>query len=153
MENYNDFNQQDPNGYNQNNQYNQYNQVMTKKEFEKHPSVSKIAKEIKICAIVLFVLAGINVLISFASGNLYNILDSALIVGFGVWMLMTKSLASSIVVTAYAAFNMIVMFIATGTPGGYLYLVIGIVAIINTNKLGKAYKEYLASTSAGNYRI
>jgi len=78
----------------------------------------------------------------FVYNNPYGLIDCALIVICSLLIHLLQSRVAAIILTAYAALNVIVVTIQTGRLGGWWIAVVGIYAIIYTFKFQKAWKEY-----------
>lgn len=116
----------------------------TKKEFLQLPENKKLRSNIKWAGIISYICAGITLLTILASGNFLSIVDVLLLVGFGLGIHLAQSKVCAILLTIYAAINMIIMLVAMGTFGGWLVLLAGIFGIVYTVQLDKAWKAYQA---------
>ncbi|MBO5070286.1 MAG: hypothetical protein J6C37_07980 [Roseburia sp.] len=115
---------------------------MTKKEFRRHPSIKKNFANIRASAIILYVCGAISLLVGFASGNSLVIIDVALIVGLALGIHLIQSRACAILVTIYAALNMIISIVSLGSFSGWLILVASIFAAVATFQFQKTWKNY-----------
>ncbi len=114
----------------------------TKKEFLQLPENQKLRGNIKGAGIICYVCAGITLLMALIAGNLFGIVDVLLLVGFGLGIHLAQSKICAILLTIYAAINVIIMVINYGTLGGWLVLLAGIYGVIYTTRLDKAWKAY-----------
>lgn len=121
-----------------------YNQTrMSKKEFYKQPSMKKIRGNINACGIFSYISATLTFLVNVVLvSNIFGMLDVILIAGLGMGVQLGKSRVCSIILLAYACLNTIYTLIATGRLGGYLILICGIIAVMETFKFHKAWAEY-----------
>lgn len=115
---------------------------LSKKEFLKHPNLKKVAGNIKGSAITLYVCAAISLVVALIGNNLSSLLDVFIILGLALGIQLAQSRACAIIVCVYSVFNIVIMFISSGTFGGWLILLAAIYAIIATSKFQKAWKEY-----------
>lgn len=116
---------------------------MSKKEFYKHPNLSSVKKQIDGCGIVMYALAIINAVIYAIAGDILSaVVSLILMLGLGLGIHLAKSRVCAILLTVYGAVNVIVVFISTGRFSGWLFLLIGVYAIIYTFKFQKAWKQY-----------
>lgn len=119
---------------------------LTKGQFYKHPNMAQCRKEIRGCGIAMYILAGLNLVIMFGLAALgqgfWTIIDVMLILALGLIIHLAQSRVASIILTVYGTFNVIYMIITTGKFSGYLFLIVGICAIIYTFRFQKAWKEY-----------
>ncbi len=119
---------------------------LTKGQFYKHPNVAPLRKQIRSCGIAMYILAGLNFVIMFGLAALgqgfWTIIDVMLILALGLIIHLAQSRVASIILTVYGTINVIYMIITTGKFSGWLFLVVGICAIIYTFKFQKAWKEY-----------
>ena len=116
---------------------------MSKKEFYKQPSMKKIRGNINACGIITYICAAITFLANILlTQNLAGIVDVLLLLGLGLGIHIGKSRVCSVILLVYAGFNTIYMIVTTGRLGGYLILICGIYAVIETFKFQKAWSEY-----------
>lgn len=116
--------------------------MMNKKEFYKHPNMSKVRKEIIACGVVWYVLAGFNFLIQIVYLQyIPGLLDVALMLGLGLGVHLGKSRVCAIILTAYAVFNTVILLMAGGGNGA-LILIAAIFSLVYTFKFQNAWKRY-----------
>ena len=115
---------------------------LTKKEFFKHQNLSNISDNIKGAAFVLYFCGAITLIAVIMSKDILAILDVLLIVGFGLGIHFLQSRACAILMLVYALFNVLIVYLSTGSFGGYLPLIGAIYATIYTFKFHKAWKKY-----------
>lgn len=116
--------------------------MMSKKEFYKHPNMSKVRKEITACGIIWYVLAGINFLLQVVYMQyIPGLLDVVLMLGLGLGVHLAKSRVCAAILTAYAVINTVILIIA-GTGNGALILIAAIFSLIYTIKFQSAWKKY-----------
>ena len=120
-----------------------YPQKLSKREFLHHPNLKKCCSNIKGSAITLYVCAVITAILSiFVLGNIFAIVDVAIVVGLGLGIHLGQSRVCAIICLVYAAFTFIYMTIENGRASGYLILIAAIYAVIATFQFQKAWKEY-----------
>lgn len=118
----------------------------TFEEFCKLPQFMKYVKNIRTCGILCFVFAVITLLASVVFAKNYaGIGDVLILVGLGVLLITKRSFAAAVALLVYAVISMVISLVTTGTPGGYLVVIAGILALSATLKLRKAWKEYQAT--------
>lgn len=113
-----------------------------REEFFKSVCSEKVRKEIKAAIIILYVCAGITLVMELLAGIFP--LDALILAGLAFWIQKTKSKASAIVAVAYSAINVIFMLVAAGQFGGWLILVAACGALVYVLKGEKEWQEYSA---------
>ena len=68
----------------------------------------------------------------------------ALLIGLGLGIHLKQSRACAVAPCVIGVINVIVGIATSGTPSGYLVLIAGILAIVYTFKLEKAWQQYQA---------
>lgn len=117
----------------------------TKQEFLNLPENKKMKGEIKGAAIVAYICAGITAAVMVAyAGNYSAIIDVLLLIGLGLGIHLKQSRACAVALCVVGVINVVVGVATTGSPSGYLVLIAGILAIIYTFKLEKAWQQYQA---------
>lgn len=119
-----------------------YARPLSKKEFLKHPNLTKCYKNIKESAIILYVCAVLSLAIGFFTGNYSVIIDVILIIGLALGIHLAQSRACAVCICVYSVINVIVTTIENGRLGGYLILIAAIYAIKATFQFQKAWKNY-----------
>ncbi len=119
------------------------------KEFYELPQLRKYVSSVKNAAIICFICAGVTLLASvftaFGSGSFFGFIDVVLLVVIGILILRTRSFVASVILLMYGIYNLVIMFLQTGKPGGILIIIAGIYAVISTRKLEKMWKDYCAT--------
>ena len=121
----------------------------TREAFLELPENAKMKKEIRSSAIVCYICAGITLLTVLLSGNLFTLIDVAILAGLGIAIQTTAKKLWAILLTVYGAINVIVTVALSGSLGGWLPLVAGIIAIVYIGKLDKAWDAYNAQNQDG----
>ncbi len=137
--------QQNPYGYG----YGMPQRAATREAFLNLPENTKMKKEIRSSAIVCYVCAGFTLLTVLLSGNLFTLLDVAILAGLGAAIQTTAKKLWAILLTVYGAINVIVTIALSGSFGGWLPLVAGIIGIVYISKLDKAWDAYNAQNQYG----
>lgn len=75
-------------------------------------------------------------------GNVFGILDVAIVVGLGLGIQFAKSRVCAVILGVYSVFNLIYMIVLTGRPGGWLIIICAVYAIMYTFKYQKAWNAY-----------
>lgn len=115
---------------------------ITKEAFMNLPENEKIKKEIKSAGIMCYIFAGITAALMLSAGSMSAIIDVLLLVGLGLGIQLKQSRVCAIILCLEGALTMIMSLAGGGAPAGYLVLIAGVYAIINTFKLDKAWKAY-----------
>ena len=116
----------------------------TKKEFLKLPENKKMKSEINASAIICYICAGITLLVTLTSGNMFSLLDVVILLVLGLLIQLKQSRACAIILLVYSIINVVYTIISTQSFGGYLIVIAGIFAVIYTFKCEKEWKEYQA---------
>ena len=123
---------------------------LTRMQFLDLPDEIKIKKNIRGSAIISFVCAAIIFIFLLITQSYWSLLDVAVLVACGIFILKRASKIASIVLLAYGAINFFYTFLTMNTPGGWLIVLSGVYAVIYTWKLDKEYKEYKNATFGMN---
>ena len=116
---------------------------MKKSDFMKLPALAEHKKKVTGSAITIYVLTALSAAFSIFQGNYWVILDYILLIILAVAIQLKGSLVASWGLLVYGIVNSIIFIFTMGFPAGLGYIVAGIYAVIATNKLHKAYKEYV----------
>lgn len=117
--------------------------VLSRKEFLYTEENSKIRKNIKLCAILGYVIAGINLIGYIVMGNFIAAIITALV--FTILSLLIhlrQSLVASIIFLVLGIISTALSIIMLGSFSGGFIIAIGIDAVIWTSKFHKAWKAY-----------
>ena len=112
---------------------------ISKKDYRKNFTPEWFKKELKIGAIMMYVLSGANVLMTIR-GSSTGILDAILTVGLTLGMHLGKSKGCAIGLLIYGIVNFIITSIYKGYPAGWMWLIIGFAIFYQFVKLDKEYK-------------
>lgn len=115
----------------------------SKEEFLKLPENEKLRKSFKTNGILCYVFAGLTLLVNVVMGqNYYILLDVAILVALGLGIQVKHSKVCAFLLLAYGLFNVIMGLISSGSPTGYLILLVGGHAVYSALSLDKAWKQY-----------
>ncbi|MCR4654462.1 MAG: hypothetical protein K5744_12390 [Eubacterium sp.] len=123
---------------------------LTRMQFLDLPDEIKIKKNIRGSAIISFVCAAITFIFLLITQSYWSLLDVAILVACGGFILKRASKIASIVLLVYGALNFFYTLLTMNTPGGWLIVLSGVYAVIYTWKLDKEYKEYKNATFGMN---
>lgn len=131
-------------GINQdNNPYVSSNVMLSKQEFYKHPVMSKSRKNINACSIIIYLCAALTFLANVVlMQNIFGMLDVLLLVGLGLGIHLAKSRACASIILGYSVINLIFVLVTTGRLTGYLIVICGVYAVVETFKFQKAWNTY-----------
>lgn len=116
---------------------------MSKAEFYKQPALKKNRSNITACAVVAYFCAACTFIVNVVlAHNIFGMVDVCLLLGLGLGIHLGKSRVCAIILLVYAGINTIYILLIVGRFGGYLILLCGIYAVIETFKIQKAWKEY-----------
>ena len=123
---------------------------LTRMQFLDLPNEIKIKKNIRGSAILSFVCAAITFIFLLITQSYWSLLDVAILVACGVFILKRASKIASIVLLVYGTLIFFYTLLTMNTPGGWLIVLSGVYAVIYTWKLDKEYKEYKNATFGMN---
>lgn len=113
---------------------------ITKKEYFKKYAGESFYRDVKIAAIVAYICAGINAVVSLLAAPV-GLIDSVIFLGLALGMHIAKSKACAIGMLAYSIFVVLVGLVINGAFGGWLWVVAGVTAAIVFRNAEKRYKE------------
>lgn len=118
-------------------------QKLSRREFLNHPNCRKYKSGIAASAIMLYFCAGLTLIFSvFVGGNIFSLVDVALVLGLALGLHLAQSRACGVIITVYSIINVIYMTILTGQPSGYLITIGAIGAMICAFQFHKAWDDY-----------
>lgn len=124
---------------------------LNRKGFYKHPNVSSLSKQIKACAIAMYILAGLNLgLYLYMGGLIFATLEDVVtavvifvfLLGLGLGIHLGQSRICAVILTIYGVYNMVVNYVNSGKFSGWAFLLVGCYALPATFKFQKAWKKY-----------
>ena len=122
------------------------------KEFIKQmshiPEYKKMGTEISVCGILLYICAGLTMVVGLLNGSAAVIIDVVILVGLGLWIQLGYSRVAAVIAMVYSIISMILATITTGRLSGYLIVIATVCAVIYTFKAAKAFKQYKESAAA-----
>ena len=113
----------------------------SKKEYYKKYAAQGFYYNLRITAILGYVLCGISALTALV--NPFVLLDVLIFLGLTLGMHLGKSKGCAIGITVYAALSMALVFAMTDTIGGWAWLIVGIYGIILFNNADKRYRKMM----------
>lgn len=115
---------------------------ITKQEFYKKYAGEKFKRELRVAAIIGYVLVGINLLVSILM-NPYGLIDCAVLLGLLLGMHLGRSKGCAIALLAYSIFSSIVGMVSSGTLTGWAWIAIGVSGVILFANTDKRYRELM----------
>lgn len=101
-------------------------------------------------AILCYISAGITTVLALTSIvdyiNIYAFIDVFVILALSLLIHLLRSRVASVLLLAYALYNMVVMIISTGQFSGWWLLIAGVFAVIGSFQCVKEWKAYLLRT-------
>ena len=123
--------------------------IMTRLEFFKSPQMSAIRNNIKTCAVLGYVLAGLTLYFNVIKGqNYFALADVLFLLVCSLLIHFLQSRAAAIVFAAYAAFTVIYTSTSNGKLSGWWVVLIAVYAIIFTFRFQKAWAAEKADNEA-----
>jgi hypothetical protein len=129
-----------------------YNRLSIK-EFLKIPALSNIKKQVLGAGISAYVLAFINSLIAVGTQQYAMFFDCGIILGLGLFIHLASSRVASWLFLAYGVINFLYYLFYLHQVAGWYIIAVGILAVIGTTKLHKAYDEYVRTGYMPNNMI
>lgn len=125
--------------------YNQYmgNTQMSLKEFYKLPQMKTCRTNITVAVVCMYISAAVSFLLMvLLMGDVFALLDCALMIGMALGIQIAKSRACAVITAVYSIFNALVFLIDSGSFGGWLIIAAAFCAVYGTFRLRKAYEKY-----------
>ncbi len=100
-------------------------------------------------AIIGYVSAGATALFActgLLGMNVFSLIDAAIALTLSLLIHMLRSRAAAILLLIYGAYNVIYSLVTTGSIGGWLIALAGVMAVIGAFACAKEWKAYLART-------
>lgn len=116
---------------------------LTRKEYIHSEENAKIKKNIKLCAILGYIIAGINLIGYIITGLIPAAIITALIFTvLSLFIHLRQSLAASIIFLTLGIISTALSVIMLGSFSGGFIIAIGVDAVVWTSKFRTAWKEY-----------
>jgi len=115
---------------------------VTKQEFYKKYAGEKFNRELRITAIIAYVLVGINTLVAILA-NPFGLIDSAILLGLTLGMQLGRSKGCAIAILAYSIFSSIIGVVSSGMLVGWGWLAVGVASVILFSNTDKRYQELM----------
>lgn len=126
-----------------------YGQQVSLSDYRCHYASEGFKKSIRICAILCYVMCGINLLLALLEP--VYLLDVAIQLGLTLGLHLKKSKGCAIAMIVYAAISMILGLINAGMLTGWLWLILGIAATNTINNVDKEYNDIMNRRNSGMY--
>ena len=123
---------------------------ITKREYIKEYAGDHFRRQLRNTAIVGYICAGLNLIVALAM-NVYALIDVAIILGLTLGMHLGKSKGCAVGILIYSIYSVVVNLINTGTFGGWLLLVLGIMAVQVFAAAEKRFKQLTATDTEKKY--
>lgn len=117
---------------------------LTRKEFYALAGMKSIRGNIKGCAIVLYVCAGITILASIVLREILaaSLIDGILLLGLGLWLQFGRSRVCAIITLLYGILGTGLTLVQTGRVQGWWIPLAGVWAVTYTFKFYKMWNQY-----------
>ncbi len=122
------------------------NRDISREEYIKTYADPKLAKELKTCAIICYVLLAINLIVAILV-NFFGLIDVVIYGGLTLGMHLKKSKGCAIALLVVSIASTIINLVLTGGFTGYLWIIVSICAIVAFKKIDKAYADFKAGTT------
>lgn len=114
-------------------------EYVSKAEYLKNHAPASFYKTIKVCAIISYVLIGINVLTLIV--NPFGILDVAILLTLTLLVHIKKVKGCAIGLLVYGILSCIIGLVSAGVPTGWGWIIIPILYLVQFAKAEKEYKN------------
>jgi hypothetical protein len=115
---------------------------MTRREFLKSKEMKSVRGNITACAFLGYAIAVASVILNVVKDKNYNVIyDAVFVIVMSVLIHLLQSRVAAILLAVYAVFNIAVLVVMTGKPGGIIVLLIAVYAIIYTFKFHSAWNK------------
>lgn len=116
---------------------------VSRTEFYRSYATDKVRKNIRGSAILCYVCAAITAVFGIVLlQNIMVLIDVAIVLVLGLAIHMKQSRVCAILLLAYSIFSCVVTLLSTGQVTGWLLILAGVFAVINTFKFEKEYQAY-----------
>lgn len=116
---------------------------ITRNEFYRSYASNKVRKNIKSSAILCYVCAAITAIAGFVLlQNPMVLVDVAIVLVLGLGIHLKQSRVCAILLLAYSVLSCLLTIISYGKASGWLIILAGVYAVINTFALEKEYRAY-----------
>lgn len=117
---------------------------LTKTEFYKLDGMKSIRGNIKGCAIILYICAGVTILASVLLREILaaSLIDGLLLLGLGLWLQLGRSRVCAIITLLYGILGTGLTLVQTERVQGWWIPLTGVWAIIYTFKFYKLWNQY-----------
>lgn len=123
---------------------------ITKREYIKNYAGDHFRRQLRNTAIVGYICAGLNLIVALAL-NAYALIDVAIILGLTLGMHLGKSKGCAVGMLIYGIYAVVSSLIFNGSFGGWLLLVLGIMAVQVFDKAEKHFKQLTANQVQKKY--
>lgn len=123
---------------------------ITKKEYIKNYAGDHFRRQLRNTAIVGYICAGLNLIVALTL-NAYALIDVAIILGLTLGMHLGKSKGCAVCMLIYGIYAVVSSLIFNGSFGGWLLLVLGIMAVQVFDKAEKRFKQLTANEVQKKY--
>ncbi len=123
----------------------------TLQEYRKKYANEKHYSSLRTCAIVGYVLVGINVLLALL-GNFFALFDVAVYLGLVLGMHLGRSKGCVIGILCYSIFGVVLGLILNGALTGWLWPILAISALKTFKKIDEDYEQIRKNPYGGYYQ-
>ena len=121
---------------------------MTRREFLRTDEMRNYRLNIIMCAIFGYVIAVGSVILNIVYTKECSVIyDAVFLIVMCVLVHFLQSRVAAVLIAVYAVLNIVIMYLATGKPGGIVVLVLAIYAIVYTFKFQSAWRKYKKSAA------
>lgn len=125
-------------------------QHVSKGEFRKSYASEHLRKQIRNIAIFGYVLCGLLAVMGIFL-NWLSLIDAVIYLALNLGMHLGKSKGCAIAILAYGVVGLVASLIASGSIGGWGWIIIGIVALNTFKKIDEEYAQAMAANAGPQY--
>lgn len=114
---------------------------LTREQFNKHPNMKPVKKQITSYAIWMYVIVVLNIP-ALLLLEMANILDILIVAGCAVVLQVKQSRTAAIVFLVYTVINFVITLAVYGRGAGWVLILLAVKAYSSTNRLQSYWKRY-----------
>ena len=122
------------------------NRNISRDEYIKNHAEPKLAKELKTCAIICYVLLAINLAVAIFV-NWFSLIDVVIYGALTLGMHLKKSKGCAIALLVVSVASTVINLVLTGSFTGWLWIIVSISTVVTFTKIDKAYEAFKAGAT------
>ncbi len=118
---------------------------VSKGDFRRQYAPPEQKKSIAVVSIIGYVLCGINLLVALV--NPFALIDVAVFLGLTLGVHLRKSKGCAIAMLVYGIVGCVLGLLSTGTPTGWIWIILSAVAMSAIHKIDCVYEQFTAANA------